>query len=88
MKGCDRNLDEHCCGWGKYGTCKYLEKDTQKGFKWTCGLMRKYGTWEKVYATKEYKIDIVPLWDIFKERLGINNCGDFTCENCIEDGNA
>jgi len=45
MKKCNRNLDDHCCWWGKYGACKYLEKNTQKGFKYSCGLMRKYGDW-------------------------------------------
>ena len=83
-KQCHRNLEDHCCWLGGGVACPHLEEATQEGFKWTCGLYRKFGDWKKVHNSKEYKKDVQPFWNKHGKRLDIYNCGDFTCVNCID----
>jgi len=59
--------------------CPYLEEGTEEGYKWSCGLMRKYKSWSTVHETEEYKKNVQPIF----EKLGIKKCGEYTCENCI-----
>ena len=49
---CTGNLDDHCCYFGE--VCKHLEENTVPGRRWACGLHRKYGSWEAMYAAPEW----------------------------------
>ena len=53
MKCLGRNLDEHCC-WILGEVCEFLEENTEAGFRWTCGLRRELGDWDKVLKDKRY----------------------------------
>lgn len=45
--------------------------------------MDKYNDWSKVHADNGYTIHVKPVL----VELGIKDCGEYTCENCI-DGNS
>ena len=52
--GClGRNLDDHCC-YINGQVCPLLEENTEPGFRWTCGLRRRLGSWDKVIAHPQY----------------------------------
>lgn len=90
MKCLGRNLNSHCCNLGAAGVCRHLEENTEPGFRWTCGLRRKLGSWSAVLNSKEYKADVKPHLDKMCERAGVPagtiNCRDypapFGCHNC------
>lgn len=48
-----RNLDEHCC-WIAGKVCEFLEENTEKGFRWSCGLRRELGSWDAVITDPRY----------------------------------
>lgn len=75
MECLGRNLNEHCC-WVDGKVCLYLEEDTEKGFRWTCGLRRELGSWEKVLADARYQRDVQP-----KFRATGMNCMDWPSKN-------
>ena len=53
MKCLGRNFDQHCC-WINGKVCKYLEENTEPGFRWTCGLRKELGSWGAVLADPRY----------------------------------
>jgi len=53
MECLGRNLDMHCC-WTGGIACEFLEENTEPGFRWTCGLRRELGDWDKVLADPRY----------------------------------
>lgn len=81
---CNRSLQDHCC-YLKGITCKFLRENTSSGntCRWTCTLRERYGNWEDVHNSPEYLATVKPVWT----ELNIKDCGEYTCENCIEDGN-
>ncbi len=56
-----RNLDDHCC-YIKGKVCPFLEENTEKGFRWSCGLRRKLGSWDAVLANPEYQRVTAGAW--------------------------
>ena len=90
-KQCHRNLDDHCChlvdSEGKGYQCPLPEKSTEEGFKWCCGIRKELGSWDLVHNDPRYVEHVQPFWDAHGPRIKQYNCGDYTCENCI-DGNA
>lgn len=78
---CNRALEDHCC-YLKGKTCRYLREDTGTP-RWTCTLREKYGNWDDVHKDSGYLEHVKPTWT----ELSIKDCGDYTCENCI-DGNS
>jgi hypothetical protein len=83
MKCLGRNLETHCC-WMGDRVCPFLERKTEPGFTWSCGLRRELGLWEKVLEDKRYKEFVQPYWDSFEEPT---NCKDFPsgtweCRQC------
>ena len=76
-----RNFDDHCCYLaGK--VCDFLEENTEPGFRWSCGLRRELGDWDKVLADPRYK----PIGEFFIEVIGVD-CKDFgsskhPCTHC------
>ena len=77
MKCQGRNLDDHCCYLnGK--VCPFLEENTEPGFRWSCGLRRELGDWDKVLEDPRYKEQVEPEFRIRAERLGyMTNCRDY-----------
>ena len=66
----------------------FLEENTVEGRRWACGLMRRYGSWEAVYASEEYQRHTKGFWDRFRPGSG---CGDWpspgeTCAACGQVG--
>jgi len=78
---CNRNLDDHCC-FLKGKTCIYLRENSDDP-RWTCTLREELGSWDKVHKDVRYLKDVKPTWG----ELNIADCGNYTCENCI-DGNS
>jgi hypothetical protein len=79
---CDRNLAAHCC-WLKGETCSFLrDNGAEQNPRWTCTLREALGNWEAVHQDARYLQLVQPTW----LELGIKDCGDYSCENCI-DGN-
>lgn len=52
MGTCTGNASDHCCYFGT--VCEHLEENTVPGRRWACGLLRRYGSWEAVYASPEW----------------------------------
>lgn len=71
MKCLGRNLDEHCC-WVDGKVCKFLEENSEPGFRWSCGLRRELASWNAVIADPRYVKDILP-----KHRAEGMNCRDW-----------
>jgi hypothetical protein len=53
VKCLGRNLDDHCC-YVNNKPCKYLEENTEEGFRWSCGLRRELGSWDLVHKDPRY----------------------------------
>jgi hypothetical protein len=68
---CLGNQKDHCC-YIKGKACPHLEKNTALNRKWVCGLRKKYGHWDLVLNSEEYKKDVAPHF----EPQGIN-CRDW-----------
>ena len=88
MKCLGRNLDEHCC-WVNGKVCKFLEENTEKGFRWTCGLLRQLGNWDAVLSDERYKESVEPYYWERAERIGVpvSSCRDYpsgkeSCTHC------
>lgn len=71
MRCLGRNLDGHCC-WVDGKVCQFLEENTERGFRWTCGLRRELGNWDKVLADPRYQKEVQP-----KLRAPGVNCRDW-----------
>ena len=69
---CHGNGPDHCC-WTSEGLCPFLEENTVPGRRWACGLYRKLGSWEAVYADPRYQSSAVATW--FAEILPGLGCG-------------
>jgi len=80
VKCLGRNLDDHCC-WLKGKVCEFLEENSQEGFRWTCGLRRELGDWDKVLEDERYKENVAPIL----EPIGIN-CRDWPTKHCKQCG--
>lgn len=52
MTYCTGTAEDHCCYFGS--VCVHLEENTVPGRRWACGLMRKYQSWDAVYASPEW----------------------------------
>lgn len=88
---CNGNKEDHCCYLnGK--VCQYL-KENSNGRRWSCGLYEKYGSWNGVYESDEYKEDIVS--ELVKISIVFDrpyfNCGEWptkgeVCTICGEVG--
>jgi hypothetical protein len=86
-KQCHRNLNDHCCHLlveGKSYPCPFLEKSTEEGFVWTCGLRKELGNWDLVHSDPRYQEHVQPFWDEHRDRINQHSCGTYTCENCID----
>ena len=88
MECLGRNLDDHCCHLGDFGVCRYLEENSEQGYRWSCGLRRELGDWDAVLADPRYQRDVQPFFDWYKsefkirtsckeypKRIGCNLCG-------------
>jgi hypothetical protein len=74
---CSGNFDDHCCHLGKYGVCKYLEKNATENRIWTCSLRRELGDWDLVHNDERYVSEIkVKLLE-----YDLPNCGDWPRQN-------
>jgi len=71
MRCLGRNLDEHCC-WVDGKVCKFLEENTEPGYRWSCGLRRELGSWDAVITDSRYVNEILPL-----HRAKGMNCRDW-----------
>lgn len=84
---CHRNLDDHCCHLlvsGKSYPCPLLKESAEEGFKWACSLREELGSWDLVHNDPRYIEHVQPFWDEHGSRINQFNCGDYTCENCID----
>lgn len=84
MTRCLGTADDHCCYLGKWGVCPHLEEGTVEGRRFACGLVRRYGGWEKAMASPEWVRDVKPFWDEF---MPGKTCADWpgpgvTCATC------
>lgn len=82
MKCLGRNR-EHCC-WVNGKPCRFLEENTEPGYRWSCGLRRELGSWDAVLADPRYQEHVQSHWDTFPETT---NCRDFPsggweCRQC------
>ena len=66
--GCTQGRE--CC-WVEGRPCPHLDGDL-------CSLRAELGSWDAVHEDSRYKENPKPVWD----RLGIADCGEFTCKNC------
>ncbi len=71
---CHGTGPDHCC-YIAGEVCSYLETDTIAGRRWVCGLLRKYETWDAVYASPEYQGSPPSLW--FADNHPGYGCGDW-----------
>ena len=83
MSECHGNADEHCCFVGEHGLCDYLEENTVPGRRWACGLLRKYGTWDAVNHSPEYR-PIGQHW-VEKAKMPFNYCEAFNPRFCCRE---
>jgi len=60
MRQCGANA--HCCVFNGY-VCQYLLEDAVEGFKYSCALKLKYGTWDAVGASIENRRNVQHLMD-------------------------
>lgn len=74
MSNCTGNGEDHCC-WIDGMVCIYLEEYTVPDRHWACGLLRKYGSWEAMYHSPEYKM----IMAVAPASIGGRNyrCGDW-----------
>ncbi len=54
MRCLGRNNETHCC-WVDGKVCQFLEENSEPGFRWSCGLRRKLGSWDAVIEDQGYK---------------------------------
>ena len=74
MSNCSGNNEGHCCHFFS-GVCQFLEENTVPGRRWACSLLRKYGSWEEMYLSEEWKIVIA---DAIASGLGEDyRCGSW-----------
>lgn len=80
-----RNLEKHCC-WIKGAVCRFLEENTEPGYRWSCGLRRELGSWDAVLADPRYQQHVAGSWadgincrdwpDVWPQgKPGCNICG-------------
>ena len=78
---CHGNADEHCCVIaGK--TCDYLEENTVPGRRWACGLLVKYGSWDRMNISDEY-LPIGQHWQSINRPF--NYCEAFDPRMCCRE---
>jgi hypothetical protein len=53
---------DHCC-WFNGKVCKYLVENAAEGYRYSCGLKLKYGTWDRAMSSDEWMTDIKPLME-------------------------
>jgi len=84
--GCKgRNNKDHCCYIaGK--PCPFLERNTEKGFRWSCGLRRELGSWDAVIADPRYHSGAGSPGEAFKNTAYVN-CKNYLCPGCGGDEN-
>ena len=70
-----RNNKDHCC-YVNGKPCQFLEENTEQGFRWTCGLRRKLGSWDAVLKHRSYQ----PLKQHFAQ-WGYD-CASYVCYEC------
>ena len=77
MKCFGRNTEDHCC-YINGSPCKFLEENTERGKRWSCGLRRELGSWQKVITDSRYfEGDNAPS-ESFKD-TSYKNCKNFQC---------
>jgi hypothetical protein len=53
------NAADNCCYFSGV-ECPHLEVNTVEGRHWVCGLRRRLGSWDAVYASAEWQRDVLP----------------------------
>lgn len=61
---------DHCC-YVNGVECPFLERGTEPGRNFVCGLRRRLGSWPAVHADPEYQERVQKHWD----EVGIESCG-------------
>lgn len=56
-----RNLPKTCC-YIRGEPCRFLEENSEPGFRWSCGLFRELGDWDKVLDDPRYKEHVEGSW--------------------------
>jgi len=56
-----RNQEQHCCII-RNEVCRFLEENSEPGFRWSCGLRRELGSWDAVLADPRYKEHVENSW--------------------------
>ena len=69
---------DHCCYWGGQ-PCPYLVEN-EAGRRYACGLLIKYGSWEKMNESPEYRP--VGEWWTRNGNLPWNYCETFDPAFC------
>ncbi len=77
MKCLGRNKDNHCC-YMNGQVCKFLEENSEPGYRWSCGLRRELGSWKAVLQDSRYLNEVQPKLDEMSKKL---NKPKLTCEN-------
>lgn len=77
---CHGNCESHCCIF-RGVVCPFVEENTIPGRRWTCGLFRELGTWEKVLKDKRYKKQVQPLFNTVPGFIDKR----YTCANYPQD---
>ncbi len=80
MKCYGRNAEDHCC-YVNGSPCKFLEENTEAGYRWSCGLRRELGCWHKVVNDPRYFQGPNAPGDAFKNTT-YKNCETFQCPAC------
>ena len=66
--------------------CGYLEENTEKESRWSCGLRHELGDWDLVHIDQRYIQNVKPKLD---KLPNITHCEDWPpvdvkCNNCGE----
>ena len=80
MKCYGRNAEDHCC-YINGSPCKFLEENTEPGSRWTCGLRRELGSWQKVITDPRYFQEPDSPGEAFKN-TPYGNCDIYQCVDC------
>lgn len=67
---CHGNGIDHCC-YVNGKVCPFLEEDALPNRYWSCGLLNKLGSWDKVHNDPGYLEFVQSRWDV----VGIESCG-------------
>ena len=76
MKCYGRNLNDHCC-YVNNKPCPFLEENIQAGYRWSCKLRRKTGSWKATIVDPRYN-DISKIF----AQYSYKNCKNYQCEDC------